>query len=179
MKLFKWLQVALLLTFFSSLASAQTCLAGVNETTPDADFFATNSPAYVYHSLTELVWQRCSVGQTFDGEACVGEPRRFTWQQALDYSLGLELDGLTYWRVPNIKELATIVERACVRPAVRAELFPQTEMAPYWSASPSVANPSTTWAVDFINGTSSFYPRDRDLFLRLVRNRLPNENFQE
>lgn len=46
-------------------------------------------------------------------------------------------DGqLSYdWRIPNIKELSTIIERACTSPARNTDIFPVTVASVMWSST--------------------------------------------
>jgi hypothetical protein len=61
--------------------------------------------AMVLDKTTNLVWQRCSVGQTFDKlKGCIGEAKEFTFEEAQQ----LSKDG---WRVPTIRELESL--RVC------------------------------------------------------------------
>jgi hypothetical protein len=62
---------------------------------------------------TGLIWMRCSVGQTWTGSTCIGDPLKFkTWEAAQDYlnqtNTNLALEVKNNWRVPQIKELVTI-----------------------------------------------------------------------
>ncbi len=61
---------------------------------------------------TNLVWMRCSLGQTWNGNTCKGEAKTYTWQQALDAAKAFNNDrgfgGYTDWVVPHIEDLSTI-----------------------------------------------------------------------
>lgn len=63
-------------------------------------------------SSTNLIWMRCSFGQKWTGKTCMGRPKQFQWQEALDFAAELNRDGgfagHTDWRVPAIEELVTI-----------------------------------------------------------------------
>lgn len=65
-----------------------------------------------YDKTTGLYWDRCSVGQAWDGETCQGEPLKLNWQDAQDYVTKFTNEkakgGYTDWRVPTIEELASI-----------------------------------------------------------------------
>lgn len=62
-----------------------------------------NDGAEIRDLKTTLVWQRCSVGQTWEEKRCMGQSKELTFDQAQRLS-GNE------WRVPTIDELATLVE---------------------------------------------------------------------
>ncbi len=61
---------------------------------------------------TNLVWMRCSLGQTWDGKTCTGEAKSYTWQEALDAAKAFNNDGgfggYKDWIVPHIEDLSTI-----------------------------------------------------------------------
>ncbi len=52
---------------------------------------------------TGLVWQRCSVGQTWNGNTCTGVAKNLFSSNFKQ----LELNG---WRVPSVRELATLIQ---------------------------------------------------------------------
>ncbi|OPH38006.1 DUF1566 domain-containing protein [Moraxella equi] len=61
---------------------------------------------------TGLYWDRCSVGQTWNGTTCTGTPIELNWQDAKDYVKKFTNEqakgGYTNWRLPTIQELSTI-----------------------------------------------------------------------
>ncbi len=77
--------------------------------------------------------------------------------------------GYSDWRLPNIKELASIVEYQCHNPAINLAVFPNTTTNAYWSST-SHANPTTgVWSLFFSNGTVDTTTQSSSLNLRLVR----------
>ncbi|MDO4699506.1 MAG: DUF1566 domain-containing protein [Moraxella sp.] len=65
-----------------------------------------------YDPKTKLYWDRCSIGQTWDGQTCQGTALELNWQDAQDYVKQFTNQqakgGFSNWRVPTIKELASI-----------------------------------------------------------------------
>jgi hypothetical protein len=61
---------------------------------------------------TNLVWMRCSLGQTWSKDSCTGEAESFTWQEALNAATALNRDGgfggYKDWIVPHIEYLMSI-----------------------------------------------------------------------
>ncbi|MBK8326858.1 MAG: DUF1566 domain-containing protein [Moraxellaceae bacterium] len=61
---------------------------------------------------TNLVWMRCSLGQTWSSNTCIGEAKQYAWQQALDAAKAFNnqggFGGYTDWVVPQIGDLSTI-----------------------------------------------------------------------
>ncbi|AXR05594.1 Lcl C-terminal domain-containing protein [Salinimonas sediminis] len=163
----KRLQIALL-ALFSPFCVAQYCLTSGLETTPDENLSALDSDS-VLHSTTNLVWKRCAQGQTWDGTTCTGEAKKYSWQEALVAAHSANDDNQMGWRVPNIKELASITDRLCVRPAINETFFPATPPDDFWTSTPSLSDPQRAWVVAFFNSSHSIKQKDRFIYLRLVR----------
>jgi len=79
-------------------------------------------------------------------------------------------DDHTDGRLPNIKELASIVELACYDPALNATIFKTAPLSFVWSASPYADFSGSAWGVYFNDGSD--YNDYRDYYgnyVRLVR----------
>ncbi len=132
-----------------------------------------NNPEYVIDSTTGLAWARCLVGQTWNAasQSCSGEALRLTWQEALAASQTFSVGSIDDWRVPNIKELASIVERSCVEPATNLAVFPSSPAQHLWSSTPNTAGNALdqAWAIGFYNGRLDSNKKSSDFFVRMVR----------
>jgi len=156
-------------TFFLSFAVyGQTCLSSISETSP-ASQFVDNSDGTVTDVTLGLTWMRCSIGQTWQVDSCVGDANEMTWQQALQAAHGLIYASKAGWRVPNIKELSSITERSCVRPAINEETFPATPSDDFWTSTPSSTDPGRAWVIAFFNSSNSLKQKNLFVFTRLVR----------
>lgn len=150
--------------------------------TPDSRF-TINTDGTVLDTQTGLMWKRCLEGYSFsngDPAGCTnadGNDEAFSWNEALqraDKQLPrLENSYASYsdWRLPNLKELRSIVEVQCDGAAINATVFPsESASVSVWSASPSARNDDSSWYVSFTYGYSSANGnRANKLPVRLVR----------
>lgn len=151
---------------------AQTCKpASIPASTPDSQLI-DNGNGTVSDSKTGLMWKKCPEG--LSGSSCEsGNASNFNWQQALEQpgvvnSIGFA--GFTDWRLPNIKELISIVEEQCYDPAINLNRFPGTISSGFWSASAlSIDASRWAWFVNFDRGTADEINRFYGLLVRLVR----------
>jgi hypothetical protein len=80
-------------------------------------------------SMTELEWQRTELDDS-DRD----------WESALDHCETLEHAGKTDWRLPSIKELATIVDESAAESLVVSDAtFGDSDAYRYWSSTPAVS----------------------------------------
>ena len=162
-------------TLLAAALNAQTCRDSITESTPTSRF--TISDNTIIDNTTNLEWQRCRLGTTWDASAngCaddgVSDNETYTWEQALEAAASNALNGGSDWRLPNIKELASIVEEACYNPAINLELFPDTPSDVFWSSSPYAYDSDFAWIVYFDDGYDDGYYRNISLYVRLVRSR--------
>ena len=162
-------------TLLAAALNAQTCRDSITASTPTSRF--TISDNTIVDNTTNLEWQRCRLGTTWDASAngCpsdgIADNDAYTWEQALEAAASNELNGASDWRLPNIKELASIVEEACYNPAINLELFPDTPSDWFWSSSPNAYSSYDAWGVYFGYGGGNGTDRDYSEYVRLVRSR--------
>ena len=160
-----------LMTLVPLLSQAQTCQSNIKNKTPDSRYQLLSNGSEVKDLKTGLIWQRCSLGQTWDGTTCTGTASQYTWQQALQTAKDAG-NGLT---LPNIKELSSLANRACYNPAINDTFFPNTPFdsstyyGAYWSSSPVAYYGGYAWYVYFNDGDDSVGYKNDSLFVRLVR----------
>lgn len=153
---------------FSTLA--QTCYSSVDITTPTERFIVSNEGT-VSDTKTGLMWQRCSYSQTYNTqtELCEGSTPPLTWQEALRAAENDKTANYTDWQVPNIKELASILEHSCTGPSINEVVFLGTKLQNYWSNTSGVTNANSAWVYQFDSGLNSLHAKTSDVYLRLVR----------
>lgn len=136
--------------------------------------FSHNTPVteqpVVVDNVTGLVWQGCAAGLT--SSACTaGTGATYAWENALGYCAGLTWGGLQDWRLPNAKELRSIVnERRTSKPGVDVTAFPNTQADDFWSSSSEAGWPGYAWSVGFYYGYVYPYGKSSSKYVRCVRN---------
>ena len=173
------IQLSLLLLALISLNLAaqttQNCNINALETAP-ASRFTINSDGTVTDTQTSLIWARCPQG--LSGAACTdGALVSLNWLEALALngtrptSVPTGDTSGTDWRLPNVKELQSLVERSCFNPAINEMVFPNTTsgFGVFWSASPDTNFTSGAWGVIFSDGSVNVNIRNLVHSVRLVR----------
>jgi hypothetical protein len=144
------------------LACMLTVLGGAAVAAGPFTYSAVGSE--VTDTATGLVWRRCSEGQTWSGTNCTGTASDYTHEEALT-----QAKSQADWRLPNVKELSSLVGLDRVSPSIDIKAFPNTVPVSYWTSSPDAANSSRAWGVHFGKGYVSGDYRSRSLYVRLVR----------
>ncbi|KJU82540.1 protein containing DUF1566, partial [Candidatus Magnetobacterium bavaricum] len=86
-----------------------------------------------------------------------------TWQQALDYvtsmNNGAGTYGYTDWRLPNRKELFSLVDRATYTPSLPSgHPFTNVQSSYYWSSTSYAADTPRAWGVDmYVGGVYAYF----------------------
>jgi hypothetical protein len=120
--------------------------------------------------LTGLTWRRCVEGSAFDGERCTGNPLVMTWMDTLAHALEQARDTGVAWRLPNVKELASLLDHEGL-PHIDVKAFPGSANDLLWTSSSFPTDP-TPRCVDFVDGTTFACSQGSGGFAsRLVRDR--------
>jgi hypothetical protein len=110
-------------------------------------YIYSSGSSEVTDSQTALVWRRCSEGMAWIGGTCTGVATTYSHEGALVHA-----KTQTGWRLPNVKELLSIVDMSRMEPAIDPSAFPATSSGWYWSSSPMVGDSSFAWVVNFNYG---------------------------
>lgn len=91
-----------------------------------------------------------------------------TWQEALAYCENLSLNDKTDWRMPNIRELKSLLDYKRYYPAVDPIIL--SHSSSYWSAT-TVANDAqpSAWVIFFGNGDDIWKVKTASNHVRCVR----------
>jgi uncharacterized repeat protein (TIGR01451 family) len=143
----------------------QSC--SVDTFTPTSDFTLHNDGTTT-HTKTGLMWQRCSIGQTWTGSSCTVNALAMSYTSAMSETSTLA--GYSDWRLPTLNELNTIVEYTNYNPAINLSVFPNTPNNVWFkSASVNFVNPNLTWDVFSYDGISQYNGKGNNGAARLVR----------
>jgi hypothetical protein len=154
-----------------SSALAADCAAGFSPTAPD-NAFEVREDGTVVDLARGLMWKQCVEG--LSGASCdTGTLTAFAdWGAGLDHAAAQSFAGYSDWRVPNLKELASIVESCRSSPAINTTAFPGTPALLTMTSSPTAASGGNGfWIVNFAGGISNTRSRINmtDVNVRLVR----------
>ncbi|MFC1819986.1 DUF1566 domain-containing protein [Thermodesulfobacteriota bacterium] len=111
-----------------------------------------------------------------DPETCLEwqyeSPGKMTWNDALEYSKSLSLDGKDDWRLPTVFELETLLDRSALynnlRPIMR-EKIPFRDTSSYWSSTTYAPDTLSAWILMFDGAYVLSYYKSNLYHVRCVR----------
>jgi hypothetical protein len=114
----------------------------------------------VLDQRTHLVWRRCAEGRGWSGTTCTGPGTVFLeGTDATDHALAEAARTGKPWRVPNVKELSSLVDMHRNYPPIDPDIFPAFEVDSYHTGTFWMQNPVYDWRVLFADGqvTTDFW----------------------
>jgi hypothetical protein len=117
--------------------------------------YRDNGDGTVSDNVTGLMWQRADDGELRN------------WEAALAYCEGLELAGHDDWRLPNVRELESIVDRSRYNPSIDPVFACRSSC--YWSGNTYASDPDYPYCVGFFNGYVNWLYKRYHLNVRCVR----------
>ncbi len=114
----------------AGLFAAQTAMAACNSN--DADY-VTSSQGWVLQKSTGLIWQPCLHGMSLENGSCTGTPTAANWIGALQAAQSNSDFQSSEWRIPNVKEVASLLEFSCQRRVNEAAFAGQPTNSTLWS----------------------------------------------
>ena len=110
----------------------------------------------IFDAATDLEWQEAD-----DGTGRI-------WKNALAYCDRLSLNNNDDWRLPNISELHSIVDRSRFNPAIDP-VFSTQSSSYYWSATTYTYVTDNAWAINFHRGDDDARHKAHTPYVRCVR----------
>ena len=149
-----------------------TLAIGVSNVSAQDRFSFSADGAQVTDEYTGLIWRRCSGGQIYANGTCTNEPRAYSFLQAIEYAR-----SQSGWRLPNVKELFSLVQFGRTNPFIDSAAFPNTSFAGYYLTSTPFFGYGSShiyingwYYVSFAGGDlSQVYNRPTTYHVRLVR----------
>jgi Protein of unknown function (DUF1566) len=118
-------------------------------------------------SSTGLIWKRCAEGMVWSANACTGIATTFTHEQALAHAVAQA--STKGWRLPNVKELSSIVLASRINPSIDTASFPSSPSSKHWTSTPVPDISHYAWFVDFNISSVDYSLRTNTYPVRLVR----------
>ncbi len=126
----------------------------------DGQRFKNNGDGTVTDRATNLMW-------VVDPSAA-GRGGTYNWTNAINASENLTYASYSDWRLPNIKELVSIVDYNRTNPAINTVFF-TAQSTFYWSSTTYVG-PTIAWVVKFSGGgVYNDYDKTTTYYIRPVR----------
>jgi hypothetical protein len=147
-------------------AQAVTCQNNLPPSNPDF-VYGNNGDGTVTDLRNGLMWKKCVEGES--GTGCSGTATTLAWAAAQVAAQASTFAGYSDWRVPNIRELQSLVEDCRANPAINDAVFPNDPSSDVWSGSPYVDGPGLAYEVVFDGGYSGGDSRAAGYHVRLVR----------
>jgi len=172
--------IAMGFSFFVAITGMLLVVSGCGQ--PDQRYQILGSAGdVVLDTVTLLEWQRCSLGQSWDGQTCTGAAERYRWPEELKAAR-----DVADWRLPTIEELQTLVYCSSGEPArfpdaagrcrgefqhptIVSEVFPNTPIWHFWSGSHWDDHADSASVVNFGDGSTGVSNRGVSHRVRLVR----------
>jgi len=138
------------------------------------NFSVCGSGDTIYDNQTGLMWSRCTLGKHWNAQtqSCEGDASTHNWKESLREVSKLNASAYLSqqdWRLPNVKEMGSLVDLSCVSPAIDATAFPDTDNSEFWTSTVFEQYPGRAWYYNFEFGND--YPANKhyDKQMRLVR----------
>ena len=93
----------------------------------------------------------------------------YTWENALTQCESLGYATYTDWRLPNNKEIQSIVDYSRQSPSINTTYFLNTQSTFYWSSTTYMPITANAWAMYFIDGNMNNTGKTGNYYVRCVR----------
>lgn len=124
--------------------------------------YVDNGDGTITDKATGLMWAKDGTG------AGCNNGSMLAWDAAITFAEGLTFAGYSDWRLPNEKELQSIIDYSTYNPAIDP-IFTNTQPASYWCSTTYASASAFAWYVDFYGGDVYYVDKDGEFYVRLVR----------
>lgn len=134
--------------------------------------FMLNGDGTVIDNNTGLMWQQDDNYQAFNWYESSGTYDQTYNRSNTNVCSNLQLGGYANWRLPALKELATLIYYGPAGPKIDTTIFHRTFDLPtllYWSSEKGATVPNSAVVVNFESGNVATIGADNDVRVRCVR----------
>jgi hypothetical protein len=121
-----------------------------------------NGDGTITDNGTGLMWVKDHTGAGAHG----GVDQK--WPHLLDFCVALDFAGHTDWRMPNVKEMLSIMDFGCVAPAMDP-LFTHLSGANFWTSTTFIDWDAAALLVSINEGTISYDDKETYNYIKPVR----------
>jgi hypothetical protein len=115
--------------------------------------FVDNMDGTVTDTCTGLMWQKDAADVNGDGHHT--DQDVLPWCKALQYCENLSFGGHDDWRLPNVRELQSIIDYGHAKSSINPVFGGSISL--YWSSTSVASHPKDAWVVYFGEGWVGFY----------------------
>jgi|SRR3989339_1721013 len=131
---------------------------------------AATQPSYTDNGNGTITDNRTTLMWVKDGNSAgCNNGATLTWEQALVFCEGLTYAGYSNWRLPNRREMFSIVAFNTSVPAINTGYFLNTKLTYYWTSTTYIPITTNAWYVDFSDGTAYGNLKTTPNYVRCVR----------
>ena len=154
-------------------------------TAEDEDFFGQD--AY-YASKGTCAPQRYTIQTSFTGEKVVKDNNtgvmwqststsdKFDWYHAIAYCADLEYAGYDDWRLPTLRELASIMDFGGDSYAINRTYFPVLYIGRTWTSKQIFSDSTRAWDISFTTGELERALKSETYYVKCIRGESLSEN---
>ena len=129
--------------------------------------YKNNGDGTITDNVTSLMWQMDHDGLLYNWFEATGTFDAINNPGTTDVCGELTLGGYTNWRLPERRELESIVDYGVVNPAIDTDYFPNTGIFNYWSSTEH--DSTAAWYGKFADGSIKQGDKTTRIHLRCVR----------
>lgn len=160
--------ISLLAASVVAMQAHATCIYEVITAAKPDNIYQDLGNGSVLDLETGLIWARCPIGYSWNDQGTAAnfrddtcddttDPALLDWTAALQAAEDANLPplflGVDGWRLPSVKELASLVEPACSQPAMNPNFFPANSPSyHHWTSTPVTGQDRNAWTIDFAFG---------------------------
>ena len=125
--------------------------------------YTDNGDGTITDNVTGLMWAKDGTDKGCDYGA------EISWQTAIGWANFLVFAGYNDWRLPNRRELESLIDAGASYPAINSTYFPYTDWQDYWSGTTLKDDSTYAWCVHFGNGSVDYQDKTVVHKVRAVR----------